>query len=342
MRRQATLGWLALGHGLNDFIAGYLLGNLAQLGLAPLQAAICFLLYNVIAFGGQYFAAVLLRQFDSLRLGYVLSWLLNILALACFFVWPLLAFVIAGCASALYHVAGGCWAAQTGKAAPVGLFAAPGILGLAAAGYCAWQNIDCWWLLFFATVIFLLAAFVLDWGKRRSMPPPQPAFEIDPHDALMIVLLSVIALRSAVWNIFQMLHQEQWNWLLAIACSAFAGKILGGYISDIIGWRIYNLGSLMIAAPLVSFFREELGLFCLGIALLQSGIPANTALLVQAMAGQKEKAVALSLGVAVFMAGALSTAFYFLGIDLSLLLPFLGLFACSFWLLKKRKKSIAY
>jgi FSR family fosmidomycin resistance protein-like MFS transporter len=121
----------------------------------------------------------------------------------------------------------------------------------------------------------------------------------------MILLLTLITLRSALWNIFQLIHQQNYGWLLAIAISAFAGKILGGFISDRIGWRLYNFVSLLAAAPLVSFFKNELLLFCIGVALLQSGVPANTAMLLVYMKEEKGKAVALAFGAGVFLAGSI-------------------------------------
>ncbi len=55
IRKQGlVIGLLALGHGLNDGLAGYLLGSYAKSSEPVLQIAIGLFLYNVLAFGGQY------------------------------------------------------------------------------------------------------------------------------------------------------------------------------------------------------------------------------------------------------------------------------------------------
>lgn len=117
----------------------------------------------------------------------------------------------------------------------------------------------------------------------------------------MIVLLAVISLRSVIWNIFQLVHDKDYFWLIAIAASAFIGKIFGGWLADKIGWRLYAFSSLLIATPLLTLFKKEMILFCIGIGLLQSGIPATTSMLIHSMKGEKEKAIALSFGTAIIL-----------------------------------------
>lgn len=144
----------------------------------------------------------------------------------------------------------------------------------------------------------------------------------------MILLLLVISLRSAVWNIFQLLHDQQYDWLLAIALAAFAGKILGGWLADRIGWKTYTWISMTASVPLIHFFRNELLLFCIGIGLLQSGIPATTALLIHSVNGSKERGIALSFGAAIIL-GALVLVIPQAAFSSTLLLP-LGLLAAMF------------
>ena len=117
----------------------------------------------------------------------------------------------------------------------------------------------------------------------------------------MILLLIIITLRSAIWNVFQLLHENNYHWLVWIALAAVTGKLAGGWLADRIGWRFYAFTSLLLAMPLLTFFKKDLVLFCIGIGLLQSGIPATTAMLLQAMPGQKERSVALSFGTAIIL-----------------------------------------
>jgi predicted MFS family arabinose efflux permease len=127
---------------------------------------------------------------------------------------------------------------------------------------------------------------------------------IEQHDLLMILLLLIILLRSAVWNIFQLIHENNVEWLIAIGIAAFTGKIAGGWLADKIGWRIYALISTFIATPLITVFKNEIILFCIGIGLLQSGIPATTGLLIHSLNGKTARAISLSFGMAVIFGAA--------------------------------------
>lgn len=291
---------LSFGHGLNDFAAGYMLGNLFYLQ-SQLITVGGFLIYNLLAFGGQYFAAVLLERFQNHKLAIILAALANALAVISFSVNPFLSLVLAGGASAFYHVAGGVVCSQNNKATGIGFFAAPGIMGLVLAGYLAFAKVDVWLALTATCGAFILLLQLADIDKAKisdTNNEKAPSVTIDDHDLLMILLLAIISLRSAVWNIFQIVHEQNYTWLLAIGASAFVGKLIGGWISDRIGLRFYSLISLITAMPLVTFFKEEIILFCIGISLLQSAIPANTALLIH-YSRSKEKAFAFSFGVAI-------------------------------------------
>ncbi len=308
IRKQGlVIGLLALGHGLNDGLAGYLLGSYAKSSEPVLQIAIGLFLYNVLAFGGQYPVALWLEKWKDHKNALVIAYTLNVLAVLFSFISYPFSIILAGIASAIYHVAGGSVCARQGKAAPVGVFAAPGVAGLILGGYLAWAGYHL--QVHFAVIafVFLFLLFLLPGHRSKSIQPavPSPALHTgtDDHDIMMILILTVIAMRSVVWNVFQLLHEQEYRWLIPIALSAAAGKIIGGWLADRIGWRLYVLISLGVATPLVSFFRKDLILFCIGIGLLQSGIPASTLLLIRSLRGRTDRGVALSFGLAI-MAGA--------------------------------------
>ncbi|MGQ0737955.1 MAG: hypothetical protein ACT4OJ_02740 [Bacteroidota bacterium] len=316
MIKKGLIPLLALGHGLNDLLAGYFLGSIVQQKQDLLQAGIGLLLYNLLAFGGQYPVALWMEKVNNPKQFLTASYALNVTAVAMFAILPQLSIVLMGTASAIYHVAGGSVCARDDKAVNIGLFAAPGVAGLIAGGYFAWQGYQLVSFLLPAAFLFLLvlAAVKLPDADAQKKTGKQPISPLpDRHDMIMILLLTVIALRSAVWNISQLIHENDYDWLLVIAAAAFAGKIIGGWLADKIGWRLYIFISLFSAMPLVTFFRDELLLFCIGIGLLQSGIPATTALLILSVNGKTERGISLSFGVAI-IAGALAfcipAAFY--------------------------------
>jgi FSR family fosmidomycin resistance protein-like MFS transporter len=229
------------------------------------DVAVGFLIYNVLAFGGQYFAARFLEKVSNIKPIITACALFNVIAVGLFHLIPQLSLVLAGCASAVYHVAGASACIRENKAAPIGVFAAPGIIGLAIAGYLSYLKIDIRLFLSIVCVTFvgLMQLIQLPSSDKQSKVEDEKKDHrvIDNHDVLMILLLGIISMRSAVWNIFQVIHEHNYTWLLAIAASAFLGKILGGWISDKIGWKLYSFVSLIAAMPLVSFFKEEIVLY---------------------------------------------------------------------------------
>lgn len=305
MIRRGTILFLAFGHGLNDLLAGYFLGRMVNTPQDLLHAGLALLVYNVLAFGGQYPVALWLEKHPHPRRFLLVAGGLNVLAAASAGFIPSLAVVAMGAASALYHVAGGALCAADKKATHIGLFAAPGVAGLILGGYLAFNHYNITLPLLAATAIFLGLLWLQKLPDQSLEPtvPERPSLMPDRHDLVMILLLTVISLRSAVWNIFQLIHEQEYDWLLAIAGAAFAGKIIGGWLADRVGWRLYMFVSLFAATPLVTFFRNELLLFCIGIGLLQSGIPATTALLIRSVDGRVGRGISLSFGVAI-VAGA--------------------------------------
>lgn len=303
---------LGAGHGLNDMIAGYFLGRLVQTGSGALEIGMGLLMYNLLAFGGQYPFALLLEKIKSPGKFLVIAYGLNSVALAAFSYYPQLSIVMTGVASAIYHVSGGTVCALKKKAQDIGLFAAPGVAGLISGGYFAFENIPVMSWLMISAMLILGLLFLFFRSEKKLIPAveekgrdPEEKFQLDRHDLVMILLLTIISLRSAVWNIFQLIHESNYSWLIAIAASAFAGKIIGGWLSDRIGWRLYTFLSLIFATPLITFFRDEIILFCVGIGLLQSSIPSTTMLLISSLKGKKERAIGLSFGAAIVFGAVL-------------------------------------
>jgi FSR family fosmidomycin resistance protein-like MFS transporter len=303
---------LALGHGLNDCIAGFFLGSLALVEMKPLQIGMAVTVYNLLAFGGQYPVALWLEKSSSPKKFLLTACSLNACAVIIFYFSVPSAILFAGIASAIYHVAGGAACVQKNKATNIGVFASPGVLGLIGGGLLAWSHVNILWMLLLMSILFLFLVSRLRFNvkpgaeKAVSGKPLQPVPE--KHDLIMILLLMVISLRSVVWNIFQLIHENDFTWLIAIAASAFAGKLAGGWIADRMGWRIYAIASAVISMPLLTFFKKEIVLFCIGIGVLQSGIPATTSLLIQNLDGKAARGIGLSFGTAIIL-GATGSLF---------------------------------
>ena len=344
---KSKILFLAFGHGLNDCIAGFFLGSLALMKIDPMQIGIGVTAYNLLAFGGQYPVAILFEKKIFPKNFLVVACGLNIAAVIVFFFSPQLAIILAGVASAFYHVAGGTVCATGKKAFHIGLFAAPGVAGLIAGGLLAWNQINIINILFILTVLFFLIIsrlkFDLPETKGKEINNGIEKILLDRHDMIMILLLLIVSLRSAVWNIFQLVYDNNLEWLIATGVAACIGKIAGGWLADKIGWKLYAFSSILLATPLLTFFRKEMFLFSLGIGLLQSGIPATTALMIQSLKWKTARGISLSFGLSIIL-GALVGFFplnYLLKqMPFILVLSFLLLAFYNFWGNKEKSLPI--
>jgi FSR family fosmidomycin resistance protein-like MFS transporter len=337
---------LALGHGLNDCIAGYFLGCLALMQIEPLQIGIGVTLYNLLAFGGQYPVALWLEKSNTPGKFISISYGLNIIALVVFYFFPQLAIILAGIASALYHVAGGSACAVDNKAFRIGIFAAPGVLGLIAGGLLAWNRYNITTILLLLSVIIFLCLIRLRIENKIHSTETNKLQTnkslLDKHDLLMIVLLLIISLRSAVWNIFQLIYENNYSWLIAIGISAFIGKIAGGWLADKIGWRLYTFLSLVLSSALLTIAKREWLLICIGIGLMQSGIPATTSLIIQTLKGKTARGIGLSFGLAIII-GVIPVYFSPFTVNSNIPILFiLSFLLMMFFIYKTRNKIFLY
>lgn len=336
MKRKVII--LAFGHGLNDLIAGYFIGILALNNNDLLKTGLAITIYNILAFGGQYPIAVFLEKTGNTKKFLVVSYLFNVFAIIIFLFSSEVSIILAGIASAIYHVAGGSYCAENNKATNIGLFAAPGVAGLIAGGYLSWKQVDIIPILLPIAIIFLFVLIKIKIAthavEKNISISNTGKHTIGTHDIIMILLLLIISLRSVTWNVFQLIYDNNFEWLIAIAIAAVAGKIAGGWLADKIGWRLYALSSVIIATPLLTFFKKELVLFCIGIGLLQSGIPATTSLLIHSLKGKTSKGIALSFGTAIIIGSAASIfpiEQLLLQTPYILLISIVLLLICSYW-----------
>lgn len=135
MRWLALPLLLGLAHGVTDGVVGWLLGSLIQTLPLP-QVGLMLLLYNFLAFAGQPVAGLLVDRLKRPRTAVLVALLLTSAVLLVGRADPISAVALAGLGSALFHVGGGALAlgATPGRAAGPGIFAAPGVLGVALGG----------------------------------------------------------------------------------------------------------------------------------------------------------------------------------------------------------------
>jgi hypothetical protein len=272
---------------------------------------------------------------------------LVLLTLALVIPSPLPALALAGLGSACFHPGAGAIATRlaTGRTTALGIFTAPGILGLTfgtGAGVANWPlalpiGIA---LLTLALGIGLsqdlrsgIRFWPLDsqcWGNRMPHPPAlgdrspisspatraknSPPTRIAQEDAqgvmdslrswqegMLVLLLGAIAVRSALWLILQIVHQQAMGALITLGIAAALGKWLGGYGRDRLGSRRWLLGALIGAALCLPW--PYLPLQAVGVALLQSTVPLAWQAVIQCLPQQRATAAGLTLGLAVAIGG---------------------------------------
>jgi MFS transporter, FSR family, fosmidomycin resistance protein len=297
---------LGIAHGVSDGAAGLLLGSLATNSSAT-QITLLVLIYNALAFGSQpligYFA-------DSLRSPRVFASGGMALLAASLIIRALgfseVAVFMAGVGSAAFHVGAGALTLRScgGRSDAAGLFAAPGVIGLAIGGALAVSG-HYLYLPFFVSLlafIFLIQAWPIPLGEASiSKPTKEPIFE--SHDWIMIGLLTAVALRSLLWTSFQLASAGQITALIALGVAAGVGKIVGGFAAEHLGYRRWTLLTLFIAAPLLAFAGKKLALLLPGVALLQSSIPCSIAAMARLLPARPATATGLVLGLAVALGG---------------------------------------
>jgi FSR family fosmidomycin resistance protein-like MFS transporter len=300
IKRYTTLG---IGHGINDCIAGYIIGSLFYHGYPVFQLGIYTLLYNVLAFGGQYVAARLIEKYYRPKLFLLLCFGLQVIALAGLAWSPEIAVLFSGIASALFHVTGGMEALhKDDRAMGIGIFASPGIIGLIGGGWMAWQHIS--FTIAGILLCLLFMAVIRLWYRPSSYMATyvQQQIAIEGHDVLMIVLITIISMRSFIWDVIQLIEKDNYEWLVVIAIAALCGKIAGRWLADKIGHKTYTLYALLLSIPFLTLFKKHLVALSIGVFLLQSTIAPTTIMVLQHIKQRPALAMAWSFGLSVFMA----------------------------------------
>lgn len=303
--RFLLLALLAASHGVNDFLAGWMLGG--QMPQATAWDRLPWLvIYAALAFAGQLPAAWIIDRSSRRHPWLIGSLFAMIAAVLAWNISPGLAVILSGVASAFCHVAGGAIALQLPRGErALGWFSAPGILGLTLGGWLGSTEGDLALVAAILPAMLLLGCFLLrwHWPGVETTEARVPAPGIDAHDGLMLLILLALTLRSALWDLVQVARAADGHVLLAVAVSAAVGKVFGGWmISRWPGLR--QVGAvLIVSCLLLEFARQSVVALCAGVALLQSTIPASIVILHRSFGTSAARASAYVLGLTVALGG---------------------------------------
>lgn len=242
----------SVAHLLVDTACAFLLLGVLELN----DAILAMLLYNAFAF-------VLQAPF-----GYLIDKYLNpkrvaiiglILITTAYVFWdnPLIAISIASIGNALYHVGGGSLVLSLNerKATYIGIFVAPGALGLAIGSLLSFSKLDVYnWLLpALLLIISGLVFFVKTPPFKRNIENRLPSSI--SYSILLIVLIMVpIIVRSLIGLSIEFPWKENKTLLFVLVSSLALGKVFGGILADKFGLLKVGIGGLIISSPLLAFY----------------------------------------------------------------------------------------
>ncbi len=300
-RNKQPLLW-GLLHGLNDFAAGFMLANYT-LTHSNGDGFLFIVIYSIIGFGGQLPVGFWLDHQKKIKPFSSASLILLPVAIGAYFISAETGIIVSAFASAFVHVTGGaiCLQVNENKTGPLALFTAPGVLGLTLGGVLGQYGI---WQLAIIAALILPVGFIIWKSKLPSYQSQQKKeSELDTHDWLMLGILLVMCFRSFIFDVINHVAHDFEHGILIIGISAFAGKIIGGFVADKIGWKKFVYITLPIALLLFQFGKENIYALAFGIACLQSSVPITLLLMGRSLPRYPATATALSLGTSIALAG---------------------------------------
>jgi FSR family fosmidomycin resistance protein-like MFS transporter len=242
--------------------------------------------YNLLAFA---FQAALGPMVDALRAPRAAGVLGSVLSLAALLALghapALVVVVMAGVGNALFHLGGGAIALALvpARAAPSGIFVAPGAIGLAAGVWIGHRPV--------VSVVPLVAGLVAGIAIQGFITPQKPSefapLPIERADAprlghvMMLgalgLLLVTVLVRSVVGGgAAHGLHRSV-PLGFALAVGAFLGKLLGGFVADRLGWARASVGALLISLPLLVLGDHDPWTVVVGVLVFQTTMPVTLA-----------------------------------------------------------------
>lgn len=326
---------LGIAHGLSDAAAGFAVGALLQRGGS--EGGLLIFLYNGLAFGLQPVAGLVLDRLKQARRGAAFGLILTSIGLVIFRLNPRLGILLIGLGSAFFHAGGGAVSIlnSPGRASGPGVFAAFGVIGLAIGFRLSFTHALSM-TTYLAVPLGILAIAVM--FIRSSSYQPTGNFELSSGFEIPVILIvAAYALRSFVWTGVDRVVDGSTTLALFIGFSAGFGKLLGGFLSDRIGWWKWAFLSLTGAVLLLASARDLVIPLLVGVFLLQSVTGLTIAWLGRALPDSPAFAASLALGAAVILGGlpfAFTKGVWFGGTAILISIP-VSLF--GYWLAIREK-----
>ena len=241
----------------------------ALFGSGCADMATLLILYNTLAFSTQCLVGLVT---DRLRHH---AWLTAaaclVVALGCVLPLPPMASgAIVALGNSVFHVCGGTTTLKNsgGRAAPLGIFVAPGSVGLVLGTL--WPQVS----LLFALSLVICAGAILIVGRGEAAAAP---LETQENGSILsvVVLLIAVAVRAIGGTAVSFPWKSTEVLSVVMAAAVFAGKFAGGFVCDKLGAKNTALASIPLAALLIAFGTDSILLSLVGQILINLTMPVT-------------------------------------------------------------------
>ncbi|MBQ3707969.1 MAG: hypothetical protein II889_08675 [Clostridia bacterium] len=237
----------AFSHFLVDALcAATIFGPVARAG----EITNLILLYNTLAFSTQCLVGL---AADRIR-RHGLAAPLSLLVTASGFLLPLDPLgriVVIGCGNSVFHVAGGARTLEHsgGRAGPLGVFVAPGAIGLTLG------TLFPSWGIVFAVLAGIMAVLYAVFSRKEKPTEDTPKTNAAAKVPLLAILFLTlaVAVRAVGGSVVSFPWKDGAAAALCLTLAVWAGKTAGGFVCDRLGPSKAALLSVPAAALLIAF-----------------------------------------------------------------------------------------
>ena len=263
--KKCPLTVYTASHFLVDLACGYTLYSMYAEGkIEAASVAVLFILYNMLAFATQHLFGALADKVKSNGSTFafvgIISTAVGVLIGGAA---PTISICFVGLGNACFHVGGGIDALTESRGfARAGIFVSSGSLGIALGCRFGEKLLFPPALYVFALALAALAVAIFCRGERKAIPGEEVSqTPISSSTLAICILLFAVVIRSYAGFAATKPTEVFPLFTLAVAASAFAGKLLGGVFADLFGARRVGTLSLLLCVPLYYFGAGSAVLF---------------------------------------------------------------------------------
>lgn len=229
-------------------------------------------LYNILAFGLQAPFGFIFDEIKKPKLAALSGCVFTAFGVL-FFKSPFITVFLCGIGNALYHLGGGIVALnlKKGKAALVGIFVAPGAVGLLLGTLIGkWGYFSCGAFILLLIVaclcILITKSPAIDYNTKREI-------NYNKFEVIILLIFISISIRALVSSVLNFPWKTNVWLLFLLTFAIFLGKTFGGILADKFGWIKISVSSLIISSILLSFGYNHAFLAIPGLFLFNMTMP---------------------------------------------------------------------